>query len=120
MKRAMTLTATLMIVIVTAVGCRSATTQTARTDVDGATISSSANPRAASSETTRIAASPRTAPLFSRRIMDGEVTGVNAANGDVALRTPAGAMTLHFPPSSLGNVKVGDRVTVEVEPANIP
>jgi len=105
MKRAMTI-ATLMIVVVMAVGCGATTTLSARPD--------------ASTPATSVAASPRTAPLFSRRIMDGEVTGVNAANGDVALSTPAGMMTLHFPPSSLGNVKVGDRVTVEVEPANIP
>jgi len=116
----MTLTATLMTVIVMAVGCRSLTTQSARTDADSATISSSTNPRAVSPAATSVAASPRTAPLFSRRIMDSEVTGVDAASGAVALKTVAGAITLHFPPSSLGNVKVGDRVTVEVEPANIP
>ena len=120
MKRAMILAATISMVLVMAVGCRSMTTPGAATDAQSATVSSTASSHAASPEAITVAASPRTAPLFSRRIMDGQVTGVNAATGDVALMTPAGSMTLHFPPSSLGNVKVGDHVTVEVQPANIP
>ena len=46
--------------------------------------------------------------------MDGQVTKVDAKKGWVDVKTSEGLMKLHFPPSTLSNVKKGDSVTVEL------
>jgi hyperosmotically inducible periplasmic protein len=59
------------------------------------------------------AASPATG-FIGRHTMTGEVTDIDAATGKVELRTSEGELHLHFPPSSLQNVRRGDRLTVEL------
>jgi hypothetical protein len=46
--------------------------------------------------------------------MTGQVTSINPATGRLGLRTDAGDLLLHFPPSALNGVRVGDQVTVEM------
>ena len=63
------------------------------------------------------AASPSTAAggdFVARHTMTGEVTRVDANKGKLTLKTAEGNLDLHFPPSTLSNVKKGDRVTVEL------
>jgi hypothetical protein len=52
--------------------------------------------------------------MTGHHTMDGEVTKVDAKKGWVDIKTSEGRMKVHFPPSALENVKVGDSVTVEV------
>ena len=59
-------------------------------------------------------ASAQMAPMSGQHTMDGEVTKVDAKKGWVDIKTPEGRMKVHFPPSALENVKVGDSVTVEL------
>jgi ribosomal protein S1 len=50
----------------------------------------------------------------ARHVVNGEVTEVDADRGWVNIKTSEGRMKLHFPSNVLQNVKVGDRVSVEV------
>src|ERR1700730_7187164 len=52
--------------------------------------------------------------MADKHTMDGEVTKVDAKKGWVDVKTPEGRMKLHFPPSALDGVKVGDSITVEL------
>ena len=65
---------------------------------------------------TSAAASPATSGDFmGRHTMTGRVTQIDASRGHVHLNTTeAGEMILHFPPSALQGVKVGDNLTVEM------
>jgi hypothetical protein len=56
----------------------------------------------------------------ARHVVSGEVTKVDAKNGWIDVKTPDGRMKLHFPPSALQNVKVGDSVSIEVALASAP
>lgn len=49
----------------------------------------------------------------ARLVIDGEVTKVDAKKGWIDVKTPDGRMKLHFPPSALQDVKVGDSVSIE-------
>jgi hypothetical protein len=49
-----------------------------------------------------------------RHTMSGEVTRVNPEKGWLFVKTPEGRMLLHFPSSTLQNVKKGDNVTIEL------
>lgn len=67
------------------------------------------------------APAPATAPADgARHVVNGEVTKVDAKKGWIDVKTPQGRMKLHFPPSALQGVKVGDRVSVEVALASAP
>jgi hypothetical protein len=46
--------------------------------------------------------------------MTGEVTKIDAAKGNVSLKTDEGDLDLHFPPSALQGIKEGDRVEVQL------
>ena len=60
-------------------------------------------------------AMPRDGGDFTgRHTMSGEVTKVDQSKGMMTLETQEGTLDLHFPPSALQNVKVGDRVRVEL------
>lgn len=69
------------------------------------------------------AQSPTPAPARARAdggerlVVDGEVTKVDAKKGWIHVKTRDGRMTLHFPPTALEGVKVGDRVSIEVAAA---
>jgi len=52
--------------------------------------------------------------MADKHTMDGEVTKVDAKKGWVDVNTPEGRMKLHFPPSALEGVKVGDSITIEL------
>jgi hypothetical protein len=60
-----------------------------------------------------VSASPATG-FQARHTTTGEITSVDAAHGQVNLKTPEGDMQLHFPPSALTNVHTGDHVTVDL------
>ena len=113
MKAAMSRTATVMMVILIAAGCRSFTGQRAEARVDEAPIRATSAGTTPAPETSP-SASPHTAPIYTRRIMNAEVTSVDPTSGDVSIKTPEGDMTLNFPPSMLGNLKAGDPVTLEL------
>ena len=69
-----------------------------------------------SGTSTTASASPATGgDDMGRHTMTGRVTQIDASRGHVHLQTAdAGEMILHFPPSALQNVKVGDNLTVEM------
>jgi len=52
--------------------------------------------------------------MVGQHTMEGEVTKVDAKKGWIDIKSPEGRMKLHFPPSALQSVKVGDRVSVEM------
>ncbi len=52
--------------------------------------------------------------LMGRHTMTGEVTSVAPDKGRLFIKTPEGRMLLHFPTTTLQNVKKGDSVTVEL------
>lgn len=68
------------------------------------------------------APAPVTAPAEAgaRHVVNGEVTKVDAKKGWIDVKTPQGRMKLHFPPTALQNVKVGDSVSIEVALASAP
>jgi hypothetical protein len=68
------------------------------------------------------APAPATAPSpgNARLVVEGEVTKVDAKKGWIDVKTPDGRMKLHFPPSALQGVKVGDSVSIEVAMAAAP
>jgi hypothetical protein len=75
----------------------------------------------ASAQTHKGPTSPATAQLqkssesmADKHTLDGEVTKVDAKKGWVDVKTPDGRMKLHFPPSALEGVKVGDSLTIEL------
>jgi hypothetical protein len=113
MKAAMSRVATVIIVILIAVGCRSLSGQPPGANVDDTTISRTSAVVTPAPEASA-SASPHTTPIYMRRIMNAEVTSVDPASGDVSLKTPEGNMTLNFPPSTLGPLKAGDPVTLEL------
>jgi hypothetical protein len=82
------------------------------------TASAPAKPAAASSSrsSTTAAASPATsAAAAAPATVAGEVVKVDHGSGDVTLRTGSGSdMQLRLPPSSVRNVKPGDRLSVAV------
>ena len=47
-------------------------------------------------------------------VVEGEVTKVDVKKGWIDVKTPDGRMKLHFPPSALQSVKVGDGVSIEM------
>ena len=49
-----------------------------------------------------------------RHTMEGEVVSIDQKKGHLKLKTAEGNMDLHFPPSTLANVKKGDRIAVEL------
>lgn len=55
-----------------------------------------------------------TAAAAGRHSMEGEVTRIDAKKGWVHVKTDEGTMIAHFPSEALGNVKKGDRVTVNL------
>jgi virulence-associated protein VapD len=60
-------------------------------------------------------AAPSTSPATAApQTVTGEVTSVDAASGLVTVKTADGTMELHVPPATLQNVRVGDRVNVDV------
>jgi hypothetical protein len=67
---------------------------------------------ASTSDGSTVAASPGS--FMGQHTMTGQVTSVDHNNGHLKLKTDEGNLMLHFPPSSLKNVKSGDRVTVEL------
>jgi len=67
------------------------------------------------------APAPGSAPASSARlVVDGEVTKVDAKKGWIDVKTPDGRMKLHFPPSALQDVKVGDSVSIEAAMSGVP
>jgi hypothetical protein len=46
--------------------------------------------------------------------MDGEVTNVDKRTGKISIKTEAGTLDLHFPPTELEGVSKGDRITVQL------
>jgi virulence-associated protein VapD len=67
--------------------------------------------KAPKSTTVAPSASPSaTAP----QTIAGEVTRIDATSGLVTVQTADGTLELHVPPGSLQNLKVGDRVNVDV------
>jgi hypothetical protein len=60
------------------------------------------------------APAPMSANMVGQHAMEGEVTKVDAKKGWIDIKSPEGRMKLHFPPSALQSVKVGDRVSVEM------
>lgn len=52
--------------------------------------------------------------MAGQHTMEGEVTKVDAKKGWIDIKSPEGRMKLHFPPSALQSVKVGDRVSVDM------
>src|SRR5262249_22050466 len=76
-----------------------------------------ANDTKAGDKASSPSASPSTAAggdFVARHTMTGEVTRVDSNKGHLTLKTAEGNLDLRFPPSSLSNVKKGDRVTVEL------
>ncbi len=74
------------------------------------------SPAMAQSPPTQAPATTRS-DTSERLVVDGEVTKIDAKKGWIDVKTQDGRMKLHFPPSALQNVKVGDRVSVEVAAA---
>jgi hypothetical protein len=56
----------------------------------------------------------QTPAAAGKHTMDGKVTKVDSKKGWVDVKTPEGAMKLHFPPPALDGVKTGDSVTIEL------
>jgi len=52
--------------------------------------------------------------MADHHAVEGEVTKVDADKGWMDVKTSDGRMKVHFPPAALENVKVGDRVTLEL------
>jgi len=50
----------------------------------------------------------------AQHTMTGTVTSIDRKTGMLGLKTEAGDLTLHFPPSKMQNIKDGERVTVEL------
>ena len=46
--------------------------------------------------------------------MPASVTSVDAATGMVGVDAGGMALTVHFPPKSMGNLKVGDKITLHM------
>lgn len=57
---------------------------------------------------------PMASDMAGQHTMEGEVTKVDAKKGWIDIKSPEGRMKLHFPPSALQSVKVGDRVSVDM------
>ena len=57
---------------------------------------------------------PMSSDMAAQHTMEGEVTKVDAKKGWIDIKSPEGRMKLHFPPSALQSVKVGDRVSVDM------
>ena len=78
--------------------------------------SKASDPKANDTKASSPSASPSMAAgdFVARHTMTGEVTRVDSTKGKVTLKTAEGSLDLHFPPSSLSNVKKGDRLTVEL------
>lgn len=57
---------------------------------------------------------PPATALHGRHTITGEVTRLDRQKGTVTLKTDRGSFDLHFPPTSLQNVKQGERITVEM------
>jgi len=91
-----------------------------RTDTAAASTRSSTSSTARSSAASP-AASPATTTSSARAAsgtISGEVVTVDQATGDVTLRMAGGSdLALRLPPSSVRNVKPGDRLTVSVNSA---
>jgi hypothetical protein len=49
-----------------------------------------------------------------KHAMRGTITALDHSTGSLSLRTGAGALQLHFPPSSLEGLKAGDTITVHL------
>jgi hyperosmotically inducible protein len=60
-------------------------------------------------------ASPRTTGDVLTRVMSGQVTSVDPATGALGLKTAEGDMLLQFPRAVLGDMHVGDQVTVQID-----
>jgi hypothetical protein len=56
----------------------------------------------------------QSADMTGRHSMDGTVTRVDARKGWVHVKTEAGTVIVHVPPTSLQGVKKGDLVTVDL------
>ena len=52
--------------------------------------------------------------MEGQHTMSGTVTTIDHQSGAVGLNTDAGELKLHFPPTSLQNVKEGDTITVSL------
>jgi len=78
--------------------------------------SKASDPKANDTKASSPSASPSMAAgdFVARHTMTGEVTRVDSNKGHLTLKTAEGNLDLHFPPSTLSNVKKGDRVTVEL------
>jgi hypothetical protein len=46
--------------------------------------------------------------------MPASVTSVDASTGMVGVEAGGMALTVHFPPSSMANLKVGDKITLHM------
>jgi hypothetical protein len=99
-----------------------ATTGSPATGMDKANSEKPPSDRAGSSSTSPSAgpsgssmgASTSSADYTGRHTMEGEVTRIDQKKGHVTIKTAAGNMDLHFPPSALQNVKKGDHISVEL------
>jgi hypothetical protein len=52
--------------------------------------------------------------MSGRHKMTGTVTDIDHDKGTVTLKTDAGPLSLHFPPSAVEGMKEGDKATVEL------
>jgi hypothetical protein len=68
--------------------------------------------------------SSKTSPMGfeAQHTMTGTVTSIDRKTGMMGLKTDAGTLMLHFPPSKIQNIKDGERVSVElgVKPETMP
>lgn len=94
----------------------SPTPQTASVPARPASASATAGASSsARSSATTPAASPATSSARAASgTISGEVVTVDEGTGSVTLRTGSGEMQLRLPPSSVRNVKPGDRLSVSV------
>jgi hypothetical protein len=69
---------------------------------------------AAEAQTTTAPKADSMSAASGQHSISGEVTKVDANKGWIDVKTDAGSMKLHFPPTALQNVKKGDQVTVDI------
>jgi hypothetical protein len=51
---------------------------------------------------------------MGQHIMSGTITRIDHQKGTLSIRTAEAPLDLHFPPSAIADMKVGDRVSVQL------
>jgi hypothetical protein len=95
-------------------GSGSSTTDTTKSTAPSGTPGKTDMGKPDAMKTDKSAAGKAAGGTRGQHRMTGEVTKIDAAKGNVSLKTDEGDLDLHFPPSALQGIKEGDRVEVQL------